>query len=80
MVSIPRIVEATLNKRSYRFDLLIAARDRIGTNNSAIARETGLSRPTVIAVFKGESDSAFAIGAVAEAVGLSLSEVFAEAA
>jgi DNA-binding XRE family transcriptional regulator len=73
-------VEAILNKRTYRNDLLIAARDRIGTNNSAIAREKGISRPTVIAVFKGESDSAFAIGAVADAVGVSLSEVFEEAA
>jgi hypothetical protein len=70
-----KIVDTT-----YRYELLLDARDRTGTNNSAIARETGLSRPTVIAVFKGESDSVSAIGAVAESVGLSLSEVMAEAA
>ena len=74
-------MEITLDKSlSYRVDLLKAARDRLGTNHSAIARETGYSRPTVIAVFKGESDSVAAISAIAAAVGLSISEVFKKAA
>jgi DNA-binding phage protein len=65
---------------TYRADLLQKAKEKSGKNNSEIARETGFSRPTVISVFKGDSDSVDAIQAVAKTLGLTLSQLFSRAA
>jgi DNA-binding phage protein len=70
---------ATLTTR-YNFDLLVKARENTGRNNSEIARDTGISRPKIIEVMKGESSNVDHIGTVAELLGVSMSELFAKAA
>lgn len=65
---------------AYRFELLQKAQKSTGKNNSMIAREIELSRPTVIAVMNGDSDRLGHIEAVAKALGLSLSDLFTKAA
>jgi len=76
----PRNMSDAVTTAVYRTDLLAKAKERTGKNNSEIARETGLSRPTVILVLKGASDSVDAIEAVAKSLGLSLNQLFTKAA
>ena len=75
----PRDMVATLTAR-YRFGLLVKARDKSGTNNSQIARDTEISRPKIIEVMNGESTNVDHIRAVADLLGVDMSDLFAKAA
>jgi transcriptional regulator with XRE-family HTH domain len=75
----PRIMRDTVD-RLYRHDLLQAAQEKTKKNNSMLARETGYSRPTVIAVMNGHSDSLAAVGHIADALSVPRDQLFTKAA
>ena len=65
---------------TYRSDLLQKAKDKTGKNNSMLSRETGLSRPSVIAVVNGTTKNLELIIPVAKALGVAMDDLFAKAA
>jgi hypothetical protein len=65
--------------RAYR-DVLQRAQKKAGKNNSMITRETGLSRPSVIAVMHGRTSNLDLIEPVARALGVPMNELFEKAA
>lgn len=67
--------------KPYRNELLREAKEAFGKSDAEIAREAGVSRPTVIAIMKGDPNvNLRSIQAVAKTVRVKLSALFAEAA
>ena len=75
----PRVVSRIL-ATPIRTDLLLKAQEKTGKNNSALTRETKLSRPSVISVMKGRTRNLDLIEPVAAALGVPLEKLFAKAA
>lgn len=65
---------------AYRSELLQRAKEKTGKNNSMLARETGLSRPSVISVVNGATKNLDLIVPVAKALGVAMDDLFAKAA
>jgi transcriptional regulator with XRE-family HTH domain len=73
----PRTMSDTVT--AYRNDLLRDAKKKLRKSDGQIALETGLSRPTVIAVLKGNQSVTLAsLRAVAAALDVTMKQLFTE--